>query len=60
MTLKTLTLLFISPLNLIFTDADGQGERVMLKIVKRKINLKTLINPDYNRYQESITVSLNA
>lgn len=60
MTLKTLTLLFISPLNLIFTDADGQGERVMSKIVKRKINLKTLINPDYNRYQESITVSLNA
>lgn len=60
MTLKTLTLLFISPVNLIFTDADGQGERVMSKIVKRKINLKTLINPDYNRYQESITVSLNA
>ena len=60
MKLKTLTLLFISPLNLIFTDADGQRERVMSKIVKSKINLKTLINPDYNRYQESITVSLNA
>lgn len=60
MTLKTLTLLFISPVNLIFTDADGQGERVMSKIVKRKINLKTLINPVHNRYQESITVSLNA
>ena len=60
MKLKTLTLLFISPLTLIFTDADGQRERVMSKIVKRKINLKTLINPDYNRYQESITVSLNA